>query len=111
MPTITKRLENTGIADAGTFEGKWTADADYVLKQVYITRHAGAGFTKSTVTLKIDERPITKDSILCSQLGPDKPTAVEWNQDLREHAIFEYAGTNREGTTIDLSVLLVLEVR
>jgi len=107
---ITKRLESPSVADGSPFEGKWTADADYRIKQILVTRHDGASFTASTITLKINEKPITKDSILCSQVGADMLTAIEWDQDLKRDWVFEYAGTNREGVTISLSVVLVLQV-
>jgi len=111
MVVITKRLVQEDIADGAPFEDKWTADADYLIKQILLSRHDGASFTASTVTFKINETPFTKDSILCSQVGSDMLTAIGWNQDLRKDWVFEFAGTNREGVTISLSITLVLEKR
>jgi hypothetical protein len=110
MAIITKRLENLNVVAGAAFENKWVSDANYRIKKILITRHDGARFTASTITIRINEKPITKDSILCLQVGSDVLTAIEWNQDLPKDSVFDYAGTNNEGVAISLSVTLLLEV-
>jgi len=108
---VVKRFSHTGIADGSTFEEEWTADLDYTLRHILVKRTDGKGFTKTDITIRINEVPLTRPSCLVNTLGTDKLNALDWAEDLPKTAKIDYSGTNREGVTIDISVELVLDVR
>ena len=109
MALIIKHFDNDSIADSGTFSGSWTADADYTIKYFFVKRKDGAAFTESTITVRIDNVPMTKDVALCSTFGTDILNGLPVNWDLPKDSKIEYSGTNSEGSTVSIAVELVLE--
>jgi len=104
-----KHFDHDGIADGGAFEEEWKSDGDYIIKYILIKRKDGVGLTASDITIRIQNIPITKDHALCNTFGTDIMNALPINEELRETWVIDYAGTNREGVTINLVVELVLE--
>ncbi len=105
---IIKYFENAGIADGGKFSGEWDSDDDYVIRHILI-KADGAAPTKSTITIRIDGDPITRDKALCNTFGTNAENALLLNIPLGKGRKFEYEGTNSEGATKTFTVELVLE--
>ena len=106
---IIKHFDNDSVTDGGTFSGEWTADKDYIIKYILVKRKDGAAFTKSTITIRIDGKPVTRDLALCNTFGTDILNALPMDIDFPKDHKFEYSGTNNEGSTIDIAVELVLD--
>ena len=105
---IIKYFENASVADGDTFKGEWNSDADYVIRHIFI-KADGAAPTKSTVTIRIDGVPITKEKALCNTFGAQANTALLLNIPLKKGKKFDYEGTNNEGATKTFTVELVME--
>jgi len=105
---IIKYFENSGVANGGNFSGEWTADEDYVIRHILI-KADGSAPTKSTITVRIDGEPITRDKALCNTFGSNANNALLLNIPLGKNRKFEYEGTNSEGATKTFTVELVLE--
>jgi len=105
---VIKFFINSGVADGGTFSGEWDSDANYVIRYIFV-KADGARTTKSTITIRIDNRPITKDKALCNTFGTNPEDALPLNIPFAKGSKFEYEGVNHEGATKDFTVELVME--
>ena len=105
---VVKYLEDTGVADGGTFSGEWTFDDDYNLRHIFI-KADGAAPTKSTVTVRIDGDVITKDKCLANTFGTNAENALLLNYPVKKSQKIKIEGTNNEGATKDFTMELVLE--
>jgi len=107
---IIKFFQNTGVADGSSFDGEWDSDDEYVIRHILI-KADGAAPTKSTITIRIDEEPITKDKALCNTFGTNAENALLLNIPLGKGRKFSYEGVNNEGAAKDFTVELVMEKR
>ena len=105
---IIKYFENTSVADGGTFSDSWDSDDDYIIRHIFI-KADGAATTKSTITIRIDNVPITRDKALCNTFGTNAENGLLLNIPLKKGSKFEYEGTNNEGAAKDFTVELVME--
>jgi len=105
---IIKYFINAGIAAAASFSGEWDTDADYVLRHIFV-KADGVAATKSTVTIRIDNRPLTKDKALCNIFGSNAEDAILLGIRMPKGTKIDYEGTNNEGATKDFTVELIME--
>jgi len=105
---VIKYFENADVADGATFSGEWDADDNYVIRHIFINA-GGSPPTLSTITIRIDGTPITKDKALCKSFGQNADNALLFNIELGKDRKFEYEGVNHEGATKTFTVELVLE--
>jgi len=105
---VVKIFEHDSIADGGTFSEEWDTDAHYTLKYIFI-KADGASTTKSTITIRIANTPLTKDKALCNTFGTNPENALPLNVDLPHGTRISYEGVNNEGATKDFTVELVME--
>ena len=105
---IIKHLEALSVANGEVKTLKFTADENYIVKYIFIRRGDGSAFTKSTCTIWIKDKPLTRDKAPCAIFGSDVLNALELNIPLKKDWVFEYSGTNKEGTTISIMIDLVL---
>jgi len=105
---IIKHFENSSIAAGDSFDGEWDSDDNYVIRHIFI-KADGAACTESTITIRVDGKPITKDKALCNTFGTNAENALLLNIPLGKDRKFEYEGTNNEGATKDFTVELVME--
>jgi len=101
-------IEVTGVADGSPFSGEWTADDDYIIKRIFIRRSDGGSWTKSTITIKIDEVASTKTKSSVAIWGSDVLNALVIDYDFPKDRVFKFEGVNQEGLTIDVRVELEL---
>jgi len=106
-----KHFDHDSVADGGKFEERWPADADYIIRGILIKRKDGIALTKSDITIRIAKDPLTVDHALCNTFGTDRLNHWPLEEKLDKAQDFEYEGYNREGTTINLVVELILEVK
>ncbi len=107
---IIKYFENASIADGSSFKGEWSSDDEYVIRHILI-KADGAATTKSTITIRIDGDPITKDKALCNTFGTNAENALLLNVPLGKGRKFDYEGVNKEGAAKDFTIELVMEKR
>ena len=105
---IIKIFEHSSIADGATFSDDWEFDDDYVIKYIFI-KADGAATTKSTITIRLDNVPLTKDKALCNTFGTNPENAIELNISVKKSQKIDYEGTNNEGATKDFTIELVME--
>jgi len=105
---VIKIFEHAGVADGATFSKEWDADYDYVIRHIFI-KADGAATTKSTITIRIDGQPITRDKALCNTFGTNAENALLLNIPLNKGHKFDYEGTNNEGAAKDFTIELVME--
>jgi len=105
---VIKYFINAGVAAAATFSGEWDTDADYVLRHIFV-KADGVAATKSTVTIRIDNIPLTKDKALCNTFGSNVENAILLNTPVAKGTKIDYEGTNNEGATKDFTVELIME--
>lgn len=108
---IIKHLEALSVANGEVKTLKFTADENYIVKYIFIRRGDGSAFTKSTCTIWIKDKPLTRDKAPCAIFGSDILNALPINEELPKDYEFKIDITNSEGTTIDIYVDLVLEVK
>jgi len=107
---VIKHFTHSSIADGGTFSNTWDADDNYILRFIFINFDGALG-TKSTITIRINNVPLTKDNALCRSFGNTVENALPLEIDFRKDSKFEYQGVNHEGATKQIDVELVLERR
>jgi len=105
---VIKYFINAGVAAAATFSNEWDTDADYVLRHIFV-KADGVAATKSTITIRIDNIPLTKDRALCNAFGTNAENAILLNTSLPKGTKIDYEGTNNEGATKDFTVELIME--
>jgi len=105
---IIKHFENSSIAAGDSFDGEWDSDDNYIIRHILITAD-GAAPTQSTITIRVDGKPITKDKALCKSFGVNAENALLFNIPLGKDRKFEYEGTNNEGATKTFVIDLVME--
>jgi hypothetical protein len=105
---VIKIFEHAGVGAGTTFSGSWDADEDYVIRHILIKAN-GAAPTKSTITIRVDNTPITKDKALCNTFGTNAQDALLLNIPLKKGHKFDYEGTNNEGAAADFTIELVME--
>ena len=105
---VIKYFEHAGIADGGAFSNEWKVDDDYVLRYIFI-KADGAKTTKSTITLRINNNPITKAKALCNTFGTNAEDALLLNIPLSKGDTVDWEGTNAEGATKTFTIEFVLE--
>jgi len=105
---VIKYFEHAGIADGGAFSNEWKVDDDYVLRYIFI-KADGAKTTKSTITLRINNNPITKAKALCNTFGTNAEDALLLNIALSKGDTIDCEGTNNEGATKTFTIEFVLE--
>jgi len=99
--------EETVAADA-SFETDWTADADYIIDKIHIIEKTGRTLYKTPVTMRIEEEVITKDKVPASLFAPDEWLSPKLNAEFPKGKTYFISGTNKEGVSIDIAVILKL---
>jgi len=105
---VIKYFINTGIAAGASFSGEWDTDIDYVLRHIFV-KADGVAATKSTITIRIDNVPLTKDRSLCNAWGTNAEDAILLGIRMPKGTKIDYEGTNNEGATKDFTVELIME--
>jgi len=103
--------DKDGLGDGLTWEDEWTADEDYIIEYIFFKRKDGVALEKSDVTIRIAGYPWTRPKALAALIGEDKFTALPVDEDLPKDEKFEWAFTNREGTSIDITLHLLLKYK
>ena len=105
---IIKMLFYGTVTAGSSFSATWDTDDSYRLKYIFI-KADGARTTKSTITIRVNGVPITKDKALCNTFGTNPEDAIELNIDLPKDSRVEVEGVNDEGADKLITVELVLE--
>jgi len=105
---IIKSLYHGTVANGSTFSASWDSDDNYNIKYIFI-KADGNRTTKSTITIRINNVPITKDKALCNTFGSNPEDAIELNIPLERDRRIEIEGVNDEGADKLITVELVLE--
>jgi len=103
-----KHFEHPSIADGGTFKKDEKIGVGGVLKYILINFN-GARPTKSTITIWLNNEPITRDKTLCRLFGSSVEEAIELDVRVSDTDIIKYEGVNNEGATADISVDLLID--
>lgn len=106
---VIKHFEQDSISDGGTWESEWVADENYTIKYILVNRKDGQPFTASTITMHIEDQPLTKDKAPVKIFGNDMLNAMPINESLDKDKKFSFSLKNEEGTTISVMLDLVLE--
>lgn len=105
---VIKIFDLGSVADGASFSGEWTADDDYVIRHIFIKADGGAT-TKSTITIRIDNVPITKDKALCNTFGTNAENGLLLNITFKKDSKIDFSGVNNEGAAANFTVELVME--
>jgi len=105
---VIKYFINAGIPAGAPFSNEWDTDADYVLRHIFV-KADGVAATKSTITIRINNVPLTMDRSLCNVWGTNAENAILLNISLAKGTKIDYGGTNNEGATKDFTVELIME--
>jgi len=105
---VIKHFEESSLADGSDWSEEWDSDENYKIKYIFI-KADGAATTKSTITLEIEGRAVTKDKALCNTFGTNPENALELDEELKKNEKFKFTITNNEGAAKDFALELVLE--
>ena len=105
---VIKYFEESSVSAGGTFSGEWDADENYKIRHIFINAD-GAAPTQSTITIWVDNVPITKAEALCKSFGQNAENALLLDIDLSKNKKFKYSGTNNEGAAKTFTIELVME--
>ena len=105
---IIKHFEKSSVGTGETFSDQWDSDDDYIIRHIFVLAD-GAKTSKSTITIRIDNKPITRDKVLAQIFGTNAEDALLLNIPLRKNARFEFELINNEGAAKDFVLELVLE--
>jgi len=103
-----KHFERTGVADGGSFDVEEKIGVSGVLKYILINMN-GSRPTKSTITILLDDEPITRDRTLCKIFGDSVNVAIELDKRVSDTTVFKCEGVNKEGATVDVSIDLLID--
>jgi len=105
---VIKFFIHEDVAVGETFKGSWDSDGDYIIKYIFIKADGGST-TKSTITIRINNVPITKDKALCNAFGTNPENAIPLSIPFSKGMKFDYEGVNNEAAAADFTVELVME--
>ncbi len=108
MFKFVKTFEGDNIGSGSAYKDSWTADADYLIKRIFLIRKDGKAFTASTFYFKIGDRVFTREISPAIVFGPDIETSPEVNIKFSKGEKLDFTLTNKEGETI--SVFVCFEV-
>jgi len=106
---ILKTFIKENLADTGIWEDTWKADDNYKIYYIYVIRGDALAWTKSLVTLWIEDEAITSENVPVSLLGVDMFTALPIGEEIKKEQEFKWSLKNQEGATIDVFLVLDIE--
>ena len=109
MPVVFRTLRIENITDGETKEVTWNADKDYVIKHILFKRSDSGQWTDSRTTIWIEGDTFTRDYVPVAILGSDVLNAFPLNIELKKGQQIKISFSNKEGTTISVDIVLVLE--
>ena len=108
IPIIFKQFSTTSLGDSSSWSDSYTPTENYTIKYIIIRRGDGNDWTDSTITMTLEHRAITRDSTLVAIFGTDIRNAMPLDIKINANETLEWTLTNREGTAIDVYMILVL---
>ncbi len=99
----TFEIDNLGAGAVWSFS--WTLEEDYVIRRIFVIGKGGVSLTKSTLTILVDNVPITREKVPAQTLGPDIRVSPELNLALKKAQKIDVSFNNLEGTTVSLFVV------
>lgn len=110
MPYTRIQKLTTGSVDAaGDKTDSFTADADYVLKEIQITEQAAGTNENIQFYADIDGNPIFRPDVPAALLMPNKPDRPKLNLEFKKGSSFKYKLTNSTAAAVTCDISLVLE--
>ena len=101
-----KQIEVGSIAAGNTSSGSWTADDNYTIEKIFIIDKDGATLYKVTVTVRIDDKVLTRDLVPAMVLAPDELLSPELNLELSKGKTIYFEIKNNDSTAQDIYIVL-----
>jgi len=108
LPYIYLTKSSGSIPDNQTWEDKVEFDADYVVEKIFVMRKDGGSFTRSTITIWLENKPITKDVVPCALFPPSEFDSPTLNLEVKTNQVLKWDLKNEEGTALEFFLVLKL---